>query len=96
MALTVAEIMSRELYTVRPCDAAEDALDGILALAISGALVLDDERRPLGTVSVRNLVGRRPGDRVADRMTTPAMTVCESAQRDGSRRACWPSPAATA
>jgi CBS domain-containing protein len=79
MTLRVAEIMSRELYTVRPCDAAEDALDGILALAISGAPVLDDERRPLGTVSVRNLVGRRPGDRVANRMTTPAMTVCESA-----------------
>ena len=79
MALTVAEIMSRELYSVRPCDAAEDALDGILALAISGAPVLDEDRRPVGTVSVRNLVGRRPGDRVASRMTTPAVTVPESA-----------------
>jgi CBS domain-containing protein len=79
MALTVGEIMTRELYSVRPCDAAEDALDGILALSISGAPVLDQERRPIGTVSVRNLVGRRPADRVTHRMTTPAVTVCENA-----------------
>jgi CBS domain-containing protein len=75
MALTVADIMSRELFSVRPCDAADEALDGILALSISGAPVLDDDGRPLGTVSVRDLVGRRPGDRVAHRMTTPAVTV---------------------
>ncbi len=79
MALTVAEIMSRDLFSVGPSDAAEDALDGILALAISGAPVLDEDRRPVGVVSVRDLVGRRPGDRVADRMCRPADTVAESA-----------------
>lgn len=79
MALTVAEIMSRELFSVRPGDAADDALEGMLALAISGALVLDDERWPVGVVSVRGLVGRRPGDRVSDRMTRPAVTVSERA-----------------
>jgi CBS domain-containing protein len=79
MARTVNEIMNKELFSVRPSDAAEDALNGILALGISGAPVLDDERRPLGMVSLRNFVGRRPGDRVADRMATPAATVLESA-----------------
>jgi CBS domain-containing protein len=79
MALTVSEIMSRDLFSVGPADAAEDALDGILALAISGAPVLDEDRRPVGAVSVRDLVGRRPGDRVADRMSCPADTVPESA-----------------
>ena len=79
MARTVAEIRSRELFSVRPDDAVEEALDGILALAVSGAPVLDPEGRPIGTVSLRNLVGRRPGDRVADRMTTPAVTAPESA-----------------
>ncbi|HET7295064.1 MAG TPA: CBS domain-containing protein [Vicinamibacteria bacterium] len=79
MALTVGEIMSKELFSVRPTDAAEDALNGILALGITGAPVLDDECRPLGMVSLRNFVGRRPGDRVADRMTTPAATLSVSA-----------------
>lgn len=79
MALTVAEIMSRDLFSVRPADAAEDALDGILALAIGGAPVLDEEQRPVGAVSVRDLVGRRPGDRVEDRMSRPADTVPEGA-----------------
>jgi CBS domain-containing protein len=75
MALMVSEIMNKELFSVRPSDAAEDALNGILALGISGAPVLDDERQPLGMVSLRNFVGRRPGDRVADRMASPAATV---------------------
>lgn len=79
MARTVNEIMNKELFSVRPSDAAEDALNGILALGISGAPVLDDERRPLGMVSLRNFVGRRPGDHVADRMATPAATVHEGA-----------------
>src|SRR5262245_16535889 len=75
MAVTVNEIMNKELFSVRASDAAEDALNGILALGISGAPVLDDAGRPLGMVSLRNFVGRRPGDRVADRMTTPPATV---------------------
>ena len=83
MARTVAEIRSRELFSVRPDDAVDEALDGILALGVSGAPVLDPEGRPIGTVSLRNLVGRRPGDRVADRMTTPAVTAPETRQRRG-------------
>jgi len=79
MARRVAEVMSRELFSVTPGDAAEDAIDGLLALAVSDALVLDDDRRPVGAVSVRDLVGRRPGDRVCDRMSRPALTVSERA-----------------
>jgi CBS domain-containing protein len=79
MALTVAEIMSREVFSVRAADAAEDALDGILALSIGGAPVLDEDARPIGAVSVRDLVGRRPGDLVSDRMSRPAVTVPASA-----------------
>ena len=79
MARRVAEVMSRELFSVTPGDAAEDAIDGLLALAVNDALVLDDDRRPVGAVSVRDLVGRRPGDRVCDRMSRPALTVSERA-----------------
>lgn len=86
MALTVSEIMNKELFSVRPSDAAEDALNGVLALGITGAPVLDDEGRPLGMVSLRNFVGRRPGDRVVDRMTTPAATVPWSASVNDAGR----------
>jgi len=79
MAHRVAEVMSRELFSVTPGDAAEDAIDGLLALAVNDALVLDEDRRPVGAVSVRDLVGRRPGDRVCDRMSRPALTVSERA-----------------
>jgi CBS domain-containing protein len=79
MAHRVAEVMSRELFSVTPGDAAEDAIDGLLALAVNDALVLDEDRRPVGAVSVRDLVGRRPGDRVCDRMNRPALTVSERA-----------------
>jgi len=73
----VAEVMSRDLFSVTPGEDAEDAVDGLLALAISDAFVLDEDRRPVGAVSVRDLVGRRPGDRVCDRMSWPALTVPE-------------------
>jgi len=79
MVRKVAEVMSRELFSVTPGDDAEDAIDGLLALAVNDALVLDDDRRPVGAVSVRDLVGRRPGDRVCDRMSRPALTVSERA-----------------
>ena len=76
----VAELMSRDLFSVTPAEDAEDAVDGLLALAVSDAFVLDDDRRPVGAVSVRDLVGRRPGDRVCDRMSWPALTIPEHAR----------------
>jgi CBS domain-containing protein len=79
MARKVAEVMSRELFSVTPGDAADDAIEGLLALAVNDALVLDDDRKPVGAVSLRDLVGRRPGDRVCDRMSRPALTVSERA-----------------
>ena len=86
MARKVAEVMNRDLFSVTPGEDAEDAVDGLLALAVSDAFVLDDDRRPLGSVSVRDLVGRRPGDRVCDRMSRPALTVPErSSLADAAR-----------
>jgi CBS domain-containing protein len=74
MATRVREIMNRELFSVRPDHLASDVLNGILALGITGAPVVDDEGRPVGVVSLHDLVSRT-GPRAADLMTSPAATV---------------------
>lgn len=74
MASKVREIMNRELFSVRPQHSAEDALNGILALGITGAPVVDDDGRPLGMVSLRDLVTRK-GACASELMTSPAATV---------------------
>lgn len=74
MSSRVREIMNRELFSVRPSDLTSQALNGILALGITGAPVVDDNGRPLGMVALRDLVGRI-GTRAGDLMTSPAMTI---------------------
>ena len=75
MAATVGEIMNRELFGVSPTDSTTSALNGILALSISSAPVLDDVGRPIGVVSLRDLVGPKSGDTVASRMSAPAVVA---------------------
>lgn len=74
MATKVREIMNRELFSVRPDHLAADVLNGILTYGITGAPVVDAEARPVGMVSLRDLVSRT-GARAADLMTSPAVTV---------------------
>jgi hypothetical protein len=85
MAKFVEEIMSRELFSVRPQEMALDVLRFILALDITGAAVVDDERRPLGVVSIRDLI-RAEGEAVASCMTTPAVTIPVSTSIDRAAR----------
>src|SRR5688572_16777807 len=81
MAIRVNEIMNRELYCVKPHDRAQDALTSLLSLGLSAAPVVDDRGHPLGIVSWRDLV--QDGERfVESRMSTPAITVHESASLD--------------
>lgn len=75
MALTVSEIMNREVFSVRPQESANETRAAILALGITGVPVVDDEGRPLGLVSLRDLVGEKPGTTAGERMTRPAATV---------------------
>lgn len=77
MATLVHEVMNREALTLRSTETASAALGFLRALGVSGAPVVDDDRRPLGVVSWRDLVdaGERP---VGERMTKPAVTVPES------------------
>jgi CBS domain-containing protein len=78
MSSRVREIMNRELFRVRPGDVSSDVLNGILALGITGAPVVDDRGRPLGMVTLRDLVGRT-GTRAGGLMTSPAVTISADA-----------------
>ena len=70
MAQIVAEIMNRELFSLRPHDTVDAALR-----RISGAPVLDDQGRPIGMISFRDLLARKGGDSIAERMSSPAVSV---------------------
>jgi CBS domain-containing protein len=75
MALRVSEIMNRELFSVGREDTVDMALRAVLLLGITGAPVLDEDGKPLGLVSLRDLVADKPGTTVGERMTRPAATV---------------------
>ena len=78
MSSRVREIMNPELFRVRPSDVSSDVLNGILALEITGAPVVDDAGRPLGMVTLRDLVGRT-GTTAGVIMTSPAATISADA-----------------
>jgi CBS domain-containing protein len=77
MAITVKEIMNREMFSLHPADSADDALADLIALGITGAPVVDAEMRPLGVLSLRDLAGPRRGDTAGQVMTRPAAVVRE-------------------
>jgi CBS domain-containing protein len=79
MALRVSEIMNRELFSVGKEDTVDMALRAVLLLGITGAPVVDEGGKPLGLVSLRDLVADRPGTTVGERMTQPAATVAAEA-----------------
>jgi CBS-domain-containing membrane protein len=78
MATTVREIMNRELLSVGEGEPIARALDDILAFEITAAPVLDDLRRPIGIVSLRDLQAPRGRETVGEVMTHPAATISES------------------
>jgi hypothetical protein len=70
----VKEVMTRELFSIRPDDTAQYALNGFLGFGIVGAPVLNASEMPIGFLSLRDLVVRK-GPTVGSRMSTPAMVV---------------------
>ena len=85
MARTVQEIMNRELLVLRP-DLPITEVRGLLrSFGVGAAPVLDDSRRPLGVVSVRDVLEEDGAAR--DRMTQPAVCVGSSTPvEDAARR----------
>lgn len=74
MAVTVAEIMNRELFTLRPDERLADAVRFLVALSIGGAPVVENAI-PVGIVSIHDLLAQRAGDTVRDRMSYPVLTT---------------------
>jgi CBS domain-containing protein len=79
MTATVKEIMNAELYALGPADTAMAARDGLLAMGVSSAPVLDLGGRPVGQVSLRHLLRARDRELAFEYMTVPACTLHESA-----------------
>jgi hypothetical protein len=78
MARLVKEVMNDELFTLRPdCDS-EQAVSEMLALGVTGAPVVDDEKRAVGFVSLRDLAGHSSG-RVGEGMSKAVVTTHERA-----------------
>jgi CBS domain-containing membrane protein len=75
VAKYVEEIMNSELFTLRPDEPAELALEFILLLGITGAPVTDARRTVVGHASMRDLLASQKGPTVADRMTTKPHVV---------------------
>jgi CBS domain-containing protein len=86
MSRTVEEIMNREVFALRPDESAEQALDCILLLGITGAPVTDRDRHVIGHASFRDLLGPRKGSLVGDRMTTPVEVVSPGTTIDEAGR----------
>jgi CBS domain-containing protein len=75
MALRVKEIMNPELLALRPGERTDQALMSLDALQVTGAAVVDEQGRPLGVISLRDLMGGTGGKTVENRMTSPALVV---------------------
>jgi hypothetical protein len=78
MALTVGEVMNREIFSLRPSERVEDALGYLRVLGISGAPVIEGGK-PIGVASFRDMLADGPGDTVRDRMRKPPITVTADA-----------------
>lgn len=85
MAITVREVMNRELFTLRAAERIDDAIRFLVALGVSGAPVLE-QGVPIGVVSLKDLLADRPGDTVGDRMRAPVITIEDNAQIDAAAR----------
>ena len=77
MAVLIKEIMNREVFTLQPDETPDDALSYVLALGVTGAPVIGESGELLGMISLRDLFGDRQGVTIADRMTTPAVSVTQ-------------------
>jgi CBS domain-containing protein len=86
MALRVHEIMNHELFAVGPDESAPAVRRYLVLLGITAAPVLDREHRPVGFVSLRDLANAAAGERVRNRMSTPADTVDDHATLDEAAR----------
>jgi CBS domain-containing protein len=84
MARSVAEIMNRELLAVVPETPAQTIRELLRTFAISCVPVLDDERRPVGTVTACAVLDR--DGTACERMSSPAICMDGSASFEAAAR----------
>jgi CBS domain-containing protein len=82
MARFVREIMNPEVFTFRPDVRLDAALDAILEFGITAVPVLDDERRPIGVTSLRDLVREESEPRIS----APAISISAGASIEHAAR----------
>jgi len=84
MPRTAQDIMNRELLAIRPDMPTEQARDLLLMFRVGAMPVLDDLRRPVGVISVRDLL--HPGGTTGERMSRPAICVSTSTPIEDAAR----------
>src|SRR5688572_24857544 len=85
MAVTVGEIMNRELYSTQAQEPAANVLQDLMGLGVGGCPVVDDDNRPIGVVSIRDLFGAQDAC-VGDKMTSPPLVLNHGASiREAAR-----------
>lgn len=77
--------MNPELFSLREEERVEDALAYLLVLGVGGCPVLDAAGRPVGMVSLRDLL-RRDGDYVGQRMSRPVASASAGSAVDEAAR----------
>lgn len=85
-SLRVADVMTRDVVSVCRGDSIAEVISQFLARGISSAPVVDDERRCVGMVSLRHLMGA-PAERLAPRDRRTRVSVGESEVGEPSRNA---------
>ena len=75
MALLIREIMNRELFGVTPEESTRQVTGHLQTLGITTPPVLDSHGRPIGMVSLQNLIEAREDARVAEVMSRPPLAV---------------------
>jgi CBS domain-containing protein len=87
MPRTVQDIMNRELLAIRPDLSVREARELLRSFQVGAAPVLDEARRPVGVVSIRDLFdGDGLGETAQERMSRPALCVTISATVEQAAR----------
>jgi CBS domain-containing protein len=82
MIRTVADIMNRKLLYLAEGSRAELAREPILKFGVTAVPVLDESGRPVGVVSLRDLLADEPPRRpVSPAVSVPSTSTIESAAR---------------
>ena len=80
MAKYVQEIVNPELFSLGSSELVSSARLGILALGITAAPVVSETGRPVGMVSLRDLLGGTESEMVRERMTHPVHVVAHDVE----------------